>query len=387
MGSSIDEVVRLGIGDYEEAIAHLSLVFGEADFAALVPSLYRPTEPHMGRNLAVRRDGRIAAIVGLFPIDWIIGGTHLRLAGIGGVSVHPDHRGNGLMRLLMDAAMREVSRGGYHAACLGGNRRRYGHWGFEKAGVEASILVTGNSLAHTPPAPGTETGFCVEEARASDHPGMMSLYERLPIRCVRSAEDFPRHLRNWRRVPVVARDYQGRVAAYACVDAKNRDLVDCCARTPAALEAIVRRLVENGGSSVRLTMPLIHTGVIGRMLDLADDVSLIEASNWRIYDWPAVVGALLTIAHESSPLGTGVCIVRVIDDAEGEPSGVERVLRIAVDPEPRCVETDDPPEVTLTASQAVRMFAGPLPAALPRAACPLAQWRPLPLMIPMQDRI
>ena len=55
--------------------------------------------------------------------------------------------------------------------------------------------------------------------------------------------------------------------------------------------------------------------VLGRMLDLADDVSLVEAGNWRIYDWAAVLSALLTAAHESSSLGPGVCVMRVIDDA------------------------------------------------------------------------
>lgn len=386
MRSCTEQIVRLGVNDYEEAMAHLSLVFGDADFASLVPSLYRPTELHMSRNLAVRQGGRIAAVAGVFPIAWVIGGAHLRLAGIGGVSVHPEHRGRGLMRLLMDAAMHEVSLGGYHAACLGGNRRRYGHWGLEKAGVEASIQITANSLAHAPPAPNPGTEFRVEEARATDHPGMAALYERLAIRCVRRPEDFPRHLRNWRRVPVAARDPAGRVGAYACVDPKNRDLVDCCARTPEALEAVVRRLVQDGGSGVRVSMPLIHTGVLGRMLDLADDVSLVEAGNWRIYDWAAVLSALLTAAHESSSLGPGVCVMRVIDDA-GEDAPRERVLRIAVDPEPRCVETDEPPDITLSASEAVRALAGPLPVALPRAASALTQWRPLPLMIPMQDRI
>lgn len=363
-------------------MAHLSVAFGQPDFAGMLPALYKPTDEHMGRNYAVRRGGRIAAIVGLFPIDWVIGGERLRLAGIGGVSVHPDHRGQGLMRLLMDEVMREVERGGYQAACLGGNRRRYAYWGFEKAGVEASFVVTPNSVEHANGGRWPERTVPPDEAKGGDLAAMRALYEAQPIRCDRDAERFADHLRHWRRAPLVVRNDRGAVAAYGCVDPRDDSCVELCARDERSAGEFVARYVMSSGRPMRIAAPLLRTPVVRSIEGLTDDASVIEASNWRFYDWPAVVGALLRVKHAASPLVNGSVVV-CIEGAAGMPGR----FRMTVDGGAGCGWTDDEPGVSGCAASLTRMLMGPLGMGLPTGETPLAGWRPLPLMIPMQDRI
>jgi len=94
------EVVQLTAADWEEGLTFLNGVFGEHrphDFATLLPSIYQPTEEFMACNHAVREDGNIRAVVGLFPIDWQVGDTRLKVGGIGGVSTHESVRGKGYM--------------------------------------------------------------------------------------------------------------------------------------------------------------------------------------------------------------------------------------------------------------------------------------------------
>lgn len=386
-----DSIIKLTASDFDEAIAHLSLVFNDPNFAELVPSLYEPSDRQMRCNLALRRNGRIAAIVGVFPIDWVVGSVHLKLAGIGGVSVHPDFRGQGLMRLLMDAAMAEIKHTGYHAACLGGNRRRYGHWGFEKAGVEATFTVTTNSLEHagqTVRRP-DQISFQITPAAAADLPAMHALYRQQPIHCTRSPDFFPRHLHNWRRHPLVVRTVGGRVAGYACFDENDSTCVECCFESDAALEAFLVFQIGTTGKSLRLSVPLIRSPQFVRLEELSDDVSLIEASNWRIYDWPAVIGALLNAKHAATPLPRGTCVLKVNGShtSESTATGDSIKFRMTVDDGASCRPSDDPPDFESGASQLLRALASPLPSELPHRAVALALWRPLPLMIPMQDRI
>ena len=372
-----DTIVQLCAADFEEATAHLSLVFEQPDFASLLPALYKPTDQHMSRNYALRRDGRIAAIVGLFPITWIVGDQRLSLAGIGGVSVNPAYRGQGLMRRLMDAAVADIDRDQYDAACLGGSRRRYAHWGFEKAGVEASFVVTPNSLAHTLSEQAGDS-FTLGPAGPADFPALQALYVRMPIRCERGEDSFGDHLRNWRREPRIVRAADGRVGAYGCVDGKDLSCVECCAADPASLDAFLYHLVSRDGKPFRITLPLLQDATFRRLMDVSDDVSLIEAGNWRIRNWPRVIGALLRAKHSVTPLVPGECVLGIKGGAS---------IRMRVDHTASCEWTDDAPDVEAEPGELIRMLAAPIPVNVPARAAALQQWRPLPLMLPLQDRI
>ncbi len=386
-----DSIVQLGGSDFEEAIAHLSLVFNDPDFASLVPALYQPTDEHMGCNLALRRNGNIVAMVGLFPIEWEIGLQKLHLAGIGGVSVHPDFRGRGFMRLLMDATMSTVSRDGYHAACLGGNRRRYGYWGFEKAGVEASFLVTANSLEHSLSRDTKEAQGSLRVGPATDRdlPAMHALYRQLAVHCNRSAEAFPRHLCNWRRKPQVVHSENGRVIGYGCIDPNDGSCVECCCERTDALESLLRHQTASAGRPVRVSAPLIQDPLFETLDGLSDDCSLIEAGNWKINDWPAVIRALLKVKHASTPLPPGTCVLKPRPQSGSCASTSPEVqsFRLSVDNEAHCEPCDDRPDFEADPAELLRCLAAPLPSTLPPQASSLAAWRPLPLMIPMQDRI
>ena len=72
----------------------------------------------------IRRDGCLAAVVGIFPIEWHVGSTTLRMAGIGGVCTDPQRRGQGLMSRLMRHVVDAVRADGYDLSYLGGQRQK-----------------------------------------------------------------------------------------------------------------------------------------------------------------------------------------------------------------------------------------------------------------------
>jgi len=116
-------------------------------FQALFPDLYRPTDQNMRSNYVIRKNGKIAACVGLFPMRILICERTVTIAGIGGVSTLQDFRRQGLMRTLMQHVQKEIIDQGYPFSWLGGDRRRYMHWGYENT-------VNRFSFTMTPRAPG-----------------------------------------------------------------------------------------------------------------------------------------------------------------------------------------------------------------------------------------
>ena len=82
-------IARLTAADFEEAMDVLNFSFGfehPHNFETLLPVLYHPGAEAMSWNWALREEGSIRAIVGIFPLTWKLGDATLRIAGVGGVT-------------------------------------------------------------------------------------------------------------------------------------------------------------------------------------------------------------------------------------------------------------------------------------------------------------
>lgn len=379
-----ERIVQLGAGDYDEAMDFLDLVFAEHrahDFRRLHPLIYHPTDAHMRCNYVVRRSGRIAAIVGLFPITLHMGDTPLRTAGIGSVSVHPDHRGQGLMRLLMDRVMRGVERGGYPLAYLGGDRQRYAYWGFETAGVELDCTVHAGNVKH---AVGESARSITLEAMEDDGAALAAvkrLHDAQPIRCERPLASFGRSLRVWDRRGLAGHDAQGNIVAYACGRAGHDQVVDLCAATDRDAAAYIGARVLAEQRTLHLSLPMLPMPWVRRVMDLADQCSIHTSGNWRIFDWPRVIGALVRLRHRVSALPAGAVVIGAGD----------AVFEIRIDGSVTCEPCDGAPDVAADEPTMLRLLCGPLPPSLvtdlPARARVLDSWCPLPLCLPTQDRV
>ena len=126
------EIVRLSQQDAPEALDFLNLVFSMAkyphDFRKMLPKMWEDDGKHVDNHLAVKVDGRIRAIVGVYPLPANIAGEKLLFATMGNVATHPFDTGKGYMSELLDAAMKQLSDMNADGARLGGMRQRYARW-------------------------------------------------------------------------------------------------------------------------------------------------------------------------------------------------------------------------------------------------------------------
>lgn len=140
--------------DKQELVEFLNKVFSRSenrnvDFKMLVSKVYGDGVELSQRHHLIKEDGRIAAAIGVYQRAYHIGNTVLNTGFIGSVSVDPDMRGKGYMKLLMQKVEEDMRRQGIGLAMLSGNRNRYGYFGYEVGGLRYEFCFIKESITHT----------------------------------------------------------------------------------------------------------------------------------------------------------------------------------------------------------------------------------------------
>ncbi|MDP7398447.1 MAG: GNAT family N-acetyltransferase [Lentisphaeria bacterium] len=385
-----DEIERLSATDFEELIEFLDGAFGYSavnSFRQLLPLIYQPTDALMSCNLAIRRAGRIAAIVGVFPITWHFGDTVLRVAGVGGVATGHELRGQGLMGRLMEHASECIREGGYHLSLLGGQRQRYNYYGWETAGVRAGLTVSRVNLRHT--GAGRTVTVQLERLDADDLETvrvLKGLHDSQISWCEYADEAFPRYLVNWNATAHVARDDGGKIIGYAMVDEAGTTVVELVVDNSDVACAVVRALIEREGGpdEVAVITDRLPACFVRALAAVAENSTGGRSGNWQIHDWPAVTGAALAFGCAAQALPAGELVLAI--------EGLDQAIRLQVGDHGTVSEyTDAEPDLRLPPMTATRLLFGPLaPAAvvpLEGKAKTLQAWCPLPLSLSGQDQV
>ena len=142
------EIKKLTAEHYDELLALLNYTFGnkngkEVDFLTEQPKMWVRDDAHMGRHLGVFEDGKLCAVVGVYPLQTVIDGEKILFATTGNVATHPEYEGRGYFNALFCEAMKELESMNADAARLGGARQRYERFGYESCG--ASYLFNFNA--------------------------------------------------------------------------------------------------------------------------------------------------------------------------------------------------------------------------------------------------
>ena len=379
------QVLQLTPDDFEEAIDLINYVFsqtyGPHDFQNLLPKLYRPDPELVRCHWGVRKNGALVAVAGSYPLTWQVGDTALRVAGIGAVATHPRHRGRGLMRAVVGHCVAEARAAGCHLSWLDGLGHRYRHFGYERAGAELTFQLTERDFA----AVGVDAdGVRFRRLRAGDalleqaarlHAGQRVHWRRPPA-------EMPRICASWGGA-LYAALVGDELAAYL-VAARDRstvtELVALDAATAVRVAAAWR--AKRSAPQVKVAVSPWQRAVALRLGALADSTRAQCCGNWQVFDWPAVLAALLAERARSEALPPGEAVFEI--------GGTGR-LRLWVDgAEAGCEPANAEPHIRLTAAEAVRAIGGPLPGAFPApGAVPatLGSWCPLPFHIPSADRL
>lgn len=138
--------------EFDELMAMLDRYFSyeHSGMAARLPFVYDQTQPE--RHAVVVVDSEIVSHVACVPQTFIVGTeTTIECHGIGGVATAKPHRGNGYMTALLTFWLDRMDDKDVPLAALGGDRTRYGHFGWEHVGQEVRYRITPRTAPESTP--------------------------------------------------------------------------------------------------------------------------------------------------------------------------------------------------------------------------------------------
>ena len=198
------EYIKANIKDKADIIDFINYVFSQNgtphDFKKLAPKSYADHINDLGaEHYMVKDDGRIKAIVANRIVKMNIYGHTLTVGLIGNVAVHPYSRGNGYMSDLLNMAIEDAKTKDIDILALGGQRQRYGYFGFEPGGYRFCFRLTDSNIRHA------LTEIDVSDIRFSELKAentdlidfAYSLYVQRSVHTIRTRESFLDIVHSW----------------------------------------------------------------------------------------------------------------------------------------------------------------------------------------------
>lgn len=383
------EIVRLKAEDYDELLALYNLVFTKQnqrlmDFTKELPRMWVPDDEHMGKHFAVKENGKICAVLGIYPLHTNIMGEKLTFSTVGNVATHPEFEGRGYMKALMKQAMLELERIGADASRLGGLRQRYNHYNYEFCGGVLHFAFTGRNkklrcaevrdeltFSEVDLASEKEIKQIIEWNKAQ---GIFVTYEG-----EHELRDTYLALRAWDNRIFMAKDERGENIGYVCAFPDGGTLARVGAKDEKALLQTICSWQKFVDKTVEFTLAPYQVKEIKIFADVCENYYLGSPSLFKIINWQKVITALMKLKSSYVALPNGKMVV----DIEGYGK-----LRLFVeDGVCGCEKTDAEAEIFLNPLEAARFFFGPTSADYFNVKNPATAWFPLPLCWDMQDRV
>jgi len=231
--------------EYEKFLNFGNYVFSQAhcphDFRALLPKTYKDAEsfsevPHF---IAIRDDGEIRGLVALRDTPLRFLDKNLSCGFVGTVSVHPYARGEGHMKQNMANLLAYANEKQYDLLVLGGQRQRYGYFGFESGGAYISYHISATNLRHVY-GNVDETGISFREITEEiDVDYAYNLYEQSAALGIRSRAGFLDCLKSWTSVPRLILDGGSPIGYIAGYDREL--MLEDEEKLPRVLKALFRQ--------------------------------------------------------------------------------------------------------------------------------------------------
>lgn len=363
-------------GDQAALVDFANYVFSQAhrphDFKRLLPKVYgdHVCTTEIATHYIARQDGSLRAMAAMLPLRMHVLSDVLRLGFVGTVCVHPYARGEGHMKRLMGDLMNNARTQDFDLLVLGGQRQRYGYFGFQPGGTALRYTVTATNLRHAARDAGaSEVDLSpLESEDASALAFVQSLCQAQPLFVERPKERLADILRSWESDCLLIRR-GGQMIGYVCGAVQELGLTDESA-LPLVLKAL---LAKKGLSEVTLSVAPFEAQRIRALRLLCERASLETVEMINVLNWPRVLSALLALKASFMRLEDG-CAALSID-------GETLVLRVK-DGVPSVSREAATPELSLSHAAATQLLFGP-----ESAVCghPLHNWLPLPFFMRAAD--
>lgn len=375
------ELRRLQAKDYDELIRLLNVVFTrqngfQMDFEKQLPKMCVRDDDHMGMHLGIFEDGKLVACVGVYPLDTVVAGEKLRFSTMGNVATHWDYTGRGYMTKLLDAAQQELEAIGADASRLGGNRQRYGRYGFESCGQVAQLTFRKDTLSKRFPNAGAITFTEIRKEDTTALTFCTELYNQNAIAVTRQPTVCYPVLTAWEHIPYLCLS-NGKPVGY--LSAIGGNIAEIFAVDTQSFLDILCAWQQTKNTDLTVTLQPHMVEKLQILSAISDAMQIRSPSHFQIRNWEKVVSAFLKLKASYCHLPDGELILEI--------EGYDTIRIFVENGKTGCERTEKAPQLTLDRMQAARFLFGPLEPGYTVSAEQIPAWFPLPLSWNGQDRV
>lgn len=366
--------------DMPKVIDFIDLVFSQSarphDFAQLIPKVYGDGHDYSHIHAIALEDGEIRGCVAVLPFDLHIEGQTLHVGYLGSVSVHRLSRGAGHMKKLMQMQIDKAKADGLDLLILGGQRQRYGYFGFYPMGGTFRYSVGHANVRH---ALGDvdASGITFEKlVQGEDSDFAYDLYQQQPVFGARPKERFAEFLLSFNSQGWLVK-LNGEKAGYLNATTDNSGIHEIVLKDPALVPAVLKAwMAERDQRQIGLAVAGYDKTLNRTLSAFAEGYSISQDGYALFINHANALRFWLTLKNKVTPLSEGLVRLSI----EGE--GIEiKVADGAVTVE----KADLPATCNLSAYEAAELLYGFNRFYAPEVPGIPADWFPLPLYIMRAD--
>lgn len=282
-------------------------------FAEVLPKVYgADRDTSAMQHLAVDSERGIVGLIAALPCELHVLNQTLRTGYIGTVSVHPQARGEGHMKRLMQDAMDDLRQQGCDLVMLDGLRQRYEYFGFVPGGerycVEVNKANVRHALVHLDE---TSVTFAPLHAGTAEEAEAARLHRARVCWFERESMGFATVCRSYGNEPwCIAQD--GRVVGFLVSSGDGRTLHDLCVPDVETAERVLKAwLAFRQIWKCTLLLPAWENRLVLRLMNWAEEVQHTMASRFCVLHYAPVVEAFLRLKATYTRLPDGVYQLQV----------------------------------------------------------------------------
>nr|WP_170312292.1 GNAT family N-acetyltransferase [Paenibacillus sacheonensis] len=292
--------------DEREAYIDLANYAFKIDFESIIPKAYgKDIDSSSIHMVAADEQGRLRALVAVYPEPMNVGGIPLRAGYLGIVSVHPRARGEGHMKVLMNKWLEEAPQS-YDMLVLYGQRQRYEYFDFTLGGVRMKYSVGKDNARHALKHE-NEQGLSIRPLFEIDGAAAFArkLNEARPAHVQREEGQMALILSGLEQRPLGVLDGD-RLIGYVVASKTGKEINELAmANTEDIPRAIKAYLAHSGEDWISILAPEYETELNACLSRFAENYTIETSDMYHIIDFARVLEAYLTLKHRTQGLAPG----------------------------------------------------------------------------------
>ena len=377
-------VIQKGHPDFYGYIDFINYCFGmngtSHAFNTLLPKLYADGKTSGEHTYFALEGDKIVGTVLAYPLTFHIGGHTLSARGIGSVATHPRYRGEGFMKAMMKRALDDMVKDGVAFSVLGGRRRRYAFFGFEKCDAMSYFNVTPKTVSYLSPS---TAGYSMKRICREDTVLLDLLHTKMhsrPYYTERARCELYDILVSWYSTPYAF--FEGEeLVGWAIHYASKRQFSEFEGLKPSAVPAMLALSVQAFGE-LSIAVPKYELDKASLIDPYTENITDVSNECFLVLDWQSVLTALFDLKAKTQSLCDGTLTVEIAGYAKTER------LKITVKGGVPTVEAcEDTPDLSLSLCDAEVFFFRNLAPDRAKVDPRAASWLPLPLFIHEPDNV